>query len=479
MAKLTTILARYRRLLQIAAAAGALLLGLAAQTLVYRKSELEWALVLYALAIVLCILALASRREEPLGQHLSISTLEAVLLVAVLGLAVFMRTFRLLEIPSGVFFDEAMNGMEAAQIMEQNVHPLWSDELSGRPTLHLHILAVVFHFLGVSERVMRLVSAAAGTATVFALWLFARYLFDRRVALLAAFFLAVARWHVNYSRIAFEAILHPLLQLLAFYFLFRGLDSRKLRHFFLSGLCLSLGLYTYISFRLVPLVIVVFLLYKTISQRRFLADYWSGVLLLFLTTVIIVSPLGVFAFQNPERFTNRLQEVSLLAEMQREKSYQPLIRSLVGYLVMFNYRGDRNPVLNLSGEPALSFVPAMFFVLGLGWATIRIRHGRYLFLLLWFVVSLLPGILTRSIEAPHGTRVIGATPVVCLLAALAAVRLTESLIPLRGAWRVVVVVPLLSIVIGATLCAWTMMLILCGKRPMCSHGGPLRLPLLA
>jgi DNA-binding beta-propeller fold protein YncE/4-amino-4-deoxy-L-arabinose transferase-like glycosyltransferase len=446
-----TVATRYPRPVETASAVGALLLGLTAQTLVYRKSELDCALVLYALAIVLCIVALASRREEPAGQHLSISRLEAGLLVAMLGLAVFMRTFRLLEIPSGVFFDEAMNGLEAAQILEQNVHPLWSDELSGRPTLHLHILAVVFRFLGVNERAMRLVSAAAGTATVFALWLFARYLFDRRVALLAAFFLAVARWHVNYSRIAFEAILHPLLQLLAFYFLFRALDSRKLRHFFLSGLFLGLGLYTYISFRLVPLVIVVFLLYKVVSQRGFIRDYWTGVLLLFLTTVIIVSPLAVFASQNPERFTTRLQEVSLFAEIQREKSYQPLIKSVVGYLVMFNYQGDRNPVLNLSGEPALSFVPAMFFVLGLGWAVFRIRKGCYLFLLLMFVVSLLPGILTHSIEAPHGTRVIGAAPVVCLLAALAAVRLVESLVHLRNVWRVVAVVLLLTIVIEATL----------------------------
>ena len=469
---------RYSHSLETVSAVGALLLGLIAQTLVYRKSELDCALVLYVLAVGLCILALASRREESPGQRPSISTLEAGLLVAVLGLAVFMRTFRLLEIPSGVFFDEAMNGLEAVQILEENAHPLWSDELSGRPTLHLHILAAAFRFLGVNERAMRLVSAVAGTATVFALWLFARYLFDRRVALLAAFFLAVARWHVNYSRIAFEAILHPLLQLLAFYFFFRGLDhfdcaqhrSRKLRYFFLSGLCLGLGLYTYISFRLVPLVMVVFLVYKVISQRSFIANHWSGLLLLFLTTAVIVSPLAVFALQNPERFTSRLQQVSLLAEMQREKSYQPLIRSVVGYLAMFNYQGDRNPVLNLSGEPALSFVPAMFFVLGLGWAVFRIRKERYLFLLLWFVVSLLPGVLTHSIEAPHGTRVIGAAPVVCLLAALAAVWLVESLINpstrlrqaqpsglehrLRNAWRwrVVAVALLLSIVGGVTLC---------------------------
>jgi len=476
--ELMAVATRYSRSLETVSAVGALLLGLIAQTLVYRKSELDCALVLYVLAVVLCILALASRREEPAAQRPSISTLrqaqgialEAVLLVAVLGLAVFMRTFRLLEIPSGVFFDEAMNGLEAAQILEQNVHPLWSDELSGRPTLHLHILAVVFRFLGVNERAMRLVSAVAGTVTVFALWLFARHLFDRWVALLAAFFLAVARWHVNYSRIAFEAILHPLLQLLAFYFLFRGLHSRKLRHFFLSGLCLGVGLYTYISFRLVPFVIVVFLFYKVVSQRSFIKDYWAGVLLLFLTTVIITSPLVVFAWQNPERFTSRLQEVSLFAEMQRDKSYQPLIKSVVGYLLMFNYQGDRNPVLNLSGEPALSFVPAMFFVLGLGRAVFRIRKERYLFLLLWFVVSLLPGVLTHSIESPHGTRVIGAAPVVCLLAALAAVRLAESLINpstrLRQAqpsglehhlrnvwrWRVIAVALLLSIVVGATLC---------------------------
>ena len=68
--------ARYRRPLEIASAAGALLTGLAAQTLVHRKSELQWAPVLFALAIILCILALASRREKASAQRLLISTVE-------------------------------------------------------------------------------------------------------------------------------------------------------------------------------------------------------------------------------------------------------------------------------------------------------------------------------------------------------------------------------------------------------------------
>ena len=137
---------------------------------------------------------------------------------------------------------------------------------TGGKGLLICLVGVSFKTFGVSIWSLRLVSAIAGLLTVLGLWLLVRAFSDSALASLAAFFLAVSFWHVNFSRIAFAGILAPMCAVWMMYFLWRGLATLSPLAFIGAGLFLGLGFYTYIAFRVMPLVIALVV-----------AAYWRGV----------------------------------------------------------------------------------------------------------------------------------------------------------------------------------------------------------
>src|SRR5262249_5282708 len=136
------------------------------------------------------------------------------------GLLLFAFLVRLAgndQWPIGVSYDEASNGVEAIGLMENPTFPIWSGNLSGRPTLHLHVLALTFKLLEPTPETLRGVSALVGILGMVPLYLAGRWLGGRPLAFAAAGFLAVSRWDLTYSRIAYEAIFGPLCAGVAIY----------------------------------------------------------------------------------------------------------------------------------------------------------------------------------------------------------------------------------------------------------------------
>ncbi len=390
-----------------------------------------WGLAALSLAAIVWSCARLHRQSSLCQEraHATVAAWEVIGMLLILLLAAAWRTHLLDIVPSGIFFDEARNGLDAIEILERNTHPLWSDSLSGRPTLHLHLLAATFRLLGARVFSMRLVSITFGLLAITALYLLARSLFGGRAALLAAFFLAVSRYHTHYSRLVFEAGMTPFLLILGIYCMWRALRQRRWLDYVLSAALISAGLYTYVSFRLLPLVVGGLVLYRLVGERCFLRRHLPGLLLFTAVSALLLIPLARFALDEPARFFSRYHEVALLNEVQQAGSIRPVVKNAVGYLTMFNYRGDENRVLNLPGEPGLSFVASVLFVLGVALSIARWRDARYALPLIWLLVALLPGALTHSIETPHSTRVLAALPAACLLAGLA---LHEIWCTLRG-----------------------------------------------
>lgn len=415
MIKFRTISARWRRAAFLGAA---LVLAIVAQGFLGRHTHLQEALILYLLAMALAVLSVIGTKMEVRDLPLSRRS-ELALTVLILLVGYGARLYRIDVMPPGAFLDEAVNGLEAAEIAEKNVHPLWSYALSGRPTLHLHLIALLFKISDVNLFVMRFVSIVTGLATLVVVYLFAREAFDRRVALLAMALLAVTRWHINYSRIAFEAILSPFFALCTFYFLFKGLRTGGLVLYAASGASLALGLYTYVSFRLMPIVLVAYMVVLLVAGRwTFVQQTWKGWLLWGLVFLVVVAPLGHFALKNQEAFLGRFREVSVFRVMEEQHSNWPLWENISKHLTMFNYKGDTCGRHNVPGQAMLGAPLGIVFALGVGLALWRWRRPEVLLLLIWLFVNLWAGILTVPSETPHGTRTIANVPIVALIAAL-------------------------------------------------------------
>ncbi len=345
------------------------------------------------------------------------------ILLTILVIAVFFRFWHLSSIPSGVYPDEAINGNQAISIPGKIFYP----ENNGREGLFVNLLYLSFSLFGISIWSLKFVSAAIGVLTVLGLYLLTKEVLritnyelriTNNIALLSSFFLAVSFWHVNFSRIAFRAILVPFCLVFLFYFLFRGFRTQKPPNFLLGGIFFGLGFHTYIAYRLSVALIIITLSLWWIFYRREgrQKKYLFHISCFMLSTIVIALPLGIYFLQNPQDFISRATGVSIFASDHPIKDFT---KSLALHLAMFNIWGDNNWRHNISGKPILFWPVGILFLIGVIYSVWKVLRPRksvnslqfigYCFLLSWWFIMLLPGILTVE-GIPHALRAIGSQP---------------------------------------------------------------------
>jgi 4-amino-4-deoxy-L-arabinose transferase-like glycosyltransferase len=242
----------------------------------------------------------------------------------------------------------------------------------------------------------------------------------RSVAVLAAFLLAVSQWHVTVSRWGWDALLMSLLQLAAYWFLIRGVQSGGKRYFLGGGLLIGLCLYTYVASWIALAIALAFLVIRAARDRAEAPSRIRELALFVIGCAIVFAPLGAHYIRHPMDLTVRVSEVSLARTVEQANSYLPLWENVKSHALMFNYRGDNNPRHGFPGAPALDFVTSVFFVLGLAHYLRFWRDPQRLFVIVWFVLGLQGGLLAEPSASPHAYRTLMISAAACLFAAAAA-----------------------------------------------------------
>ncbi len=391
--------------------------------------------------------------------------LELAGVAALLALAVFMRIYRLQQMPPGIFVDETNAALDAIRILEGRPDSPFGTGWFETPTMYAYYLVGLFKLFGTTFVALKAASLLPAILTVAALYPLARLLFGIPTAFAATFLLAVSRWHITMSRWGWNEVAPLLFMILALYFLLRAVRDRRAGDYALGGLFLGLGHYTYLASRLVLLAVALYLLYRVLFERGFLRRTWRGLAIFAVVYLATFGPLLVTYVRNPFTFSNRSQQVSILVDMQeyywqqrgqpapklvgqvlravgqpKEVSLLPLQESTLRHLEMFLAFGDRNPRHNLPGAPMLDPITGSLLMLALGFAIFQVFRPnargaddedwvegvsggqRYALLLLWLLVPLLGGILTRLDEAPQAYRTLPVIGAAALLAGDAAVR---------------------------------------------------------
>jgi DNA-binding beta-propeller fold protein YncE/4-amino-4-deoxy-L-arabinose transferase-like glycosyltransferase len=352
----------------------------------------------------------------------------AIGLLVVIGLALFMRLYHFDSQPFGIWFDEAEAGLQARRMLQE---PAYRPILFVPINISGHLLAayaVALNWLGNNIHSMRLVSVLFGAGGVLAAYLFGRQLRGPRFGLALAFLVAVARWHVNFSRIAMTGIDTPFFEFLSLFFLTRLLQRGRLRDAMWAGLSIGLGLVFYTAFRLYTLALLIFALVAVPLCWRWLAATlrdggWAAQLarlfMLLLAGWLVVMPAVKFALDNPEAFWYRTRQISIFTKRDQADLGQALQQSTSKHLLMFNYQGDKNGRHNLPGEPMLDPAMAILFVLGVGLALARPRYPANTLFLLLMPITLAGGIFSVDFEAPQSLRSIAVIPAVIYFCGLA------------------------------------------------------------
>lgn len=368
-------------------------------------------------------------------------------LAGILIIATFLRFYHLTTIPPGLYPDEAVNGNNAVEVAETGHAQSFYIENNGREGLYINILAAVFKVLPPGHAdlaqapwMVRLPAAVAGVLTVLGLYLLVAELFGNGPGLLAAFLIATSFWHVIFSRIGFRAILTPLLLVWALWLFLKAIRStvspsastsaRSVRGWWYAitgGIVYGLGFYTYIPYRITPLL---FLLFIPFLARK--PGFWKWTAVFLAVTFLVAAPLGWYFVQHPADFFGRTAEISVTSASNPIVAFA---RNLSKELLMLNWHGDYNWRQNVSGAAELAWPVGIVFLIGffLGlyslWKSWRTRHAAaredlfppfaLTLMYAWFAVGILPAAASNE-GIPHALRSILMIPPVLTFAALGA-----------------------------------------------------------
>jgi len=222
--------------------------------------------------------------------------MKKIAFISIIILSIFLRFWQLGSIPISPDWDEAALGYNAYSILKTG-----RDEYGTflprtlrsfddyKPPLYTYLAVLPIAMFGLNTWSVRLPSAIMGVLAVIGTYYLVEELYRKRkthVSLLSSLFLAISPWHLQFSRIAFEANSGLTLNIWGLVAFFKGLSSVSWMAF--SAFLFGLSLYAYHSERVfVPLLLLVV---ASVWKKELFADK-KKVLIGILIGLITVAPL--------------------------------------------------------------------------------------------------------------------------------------------------------------------------------------------
>jgi 4-amino-4-deoxy-L-arabinose transferase-like glycosyltransferase len=291
-----------------------------------------------------------------------------LLVALILAMGIFLRFWRLGSIPPGIQYDEAYNGINAIQANETGDYKLFFQENTGREGVHIDMIAFFIKLFGVSNYSLRIANAMWGSLTLIGFYFLLRELkLSKLSVLLGIFILSFSFWHLDFSRTAFRAIMVPMVIIWSLYFLLKALHcknkQRSYLFFVIAGACLGFGIYTYIAFRVAPLIFILFGLTYASFEKKWLKKNWQVIIFFTVASVICALPILIYFYSHSNDFWSRADAVSIFNSVKMTP-FKAFLKSLSYHLRAFFIDGDPNPRHNYDNQPLIPTGWMAFLVLG-------------------------------------------------------------------------------------------------------------------
>ena len=303
-----------------------------------------------------------------------------LLLALVLIIATFLRCYHLSSTPPGLYPDEAINGNDASVAAATGHYRVFYPNNNGREGLYMNLIGLEFQLFHAPHDpwVVRLPAAIAGILAVLGLYFLVSELLGDGMGLLASFFFATSFWAVDLSRIGFRAILAPMFLIWALWLFLKAIRAPAAReraagwYAALAGAVYGLGFYSYIAYRITPLLFLVFIPYFARGKHRS-PHFFRRTAIFIAAAFVAAAPIGWYFARHPADFFGRTAEISVAT------AHNPLVQFAVNAgkeLLMFNWRGDSNWRQNISGAPELFFPVGILFLVGIAAAIFSLFRSR-------------------------------------------------------------------------------------------------------
>jgi 4-amino-4-deoxy-L-arabinose transferase-like glycosyltransferase len=357
-------------------------------------------------------------------------------LAALCLLAFLLRIVNLEGNPAILSGNEAGVGLSAREFIDGRRTNLFSVAWWSFPSLYAFVQSLPLRLFGPSVFGLRLTSVVVGTATVAATYIYARDVFDRRVALLAAGFLAGFGFHIHFSRLGLSNVWDGLFAVGLAAALTRSWRSGAAPSFLMPGLVIGLAQYFYLGSRILLVLLVVWILLAKPTHASSTPRRWASAAYVLAGALIAVLPLGLFYVRHPDEFLAPWSRVSLFWywwDVQTIRYGDPgwwvigeqAIKSVLGFV-------SARLTEFYDGQPMLTAPAALLFIVGLIVALRRRREAFVLWLGLWIAGTIL--VVALSANPPAAQRYVTSAPAVAVLVGLGAATVVQLLSKASGRW---------------------------------------------
>lgn len=286
-----------------------------------------------------------------------------LILIGIIILSVFLRFYKINEVPPGLYIDEVSIGYNAYTILQNGIdehnkkYPLWFEAFGEyKMPVYIYFTSASIALFGKNDFAVRFPSALFGVLSVIALYFLVKELSkdiklklefkkkDIGISELSALILAISPWHIQFSRAGFEANVALFFFLLAIYLSVIYLKKKNFLILFFTILSYVLSMYTYQVYRiLAPMTAGIFLFFLYPSIKQIKKQILVGIAIAFL----MIFPLLQFSLSKEGNI--RFSQTSVFAGYEDKKTIEKIqlfpmmfFKNYVSYFsfpFLFNY-GD-------------------------------------------------------------------------------------------------------------------------------------------
>lgn len=160
-----------------------------------------------------------------------------LLLILILSAAAILRFYQLGQNPPSLDWDETAHGYNAYSILKTGrdeygyKFPFYFRSFDDyKPPIYTYLTVPAIAAFGLSDFAVRFPSAFLGVLAVLFTYLMVKELFKKKeIALLAAFFLTISPWHLQFSRVAFETNSATFWSVLGTWAFLKGTQQERLK----------------------------------------------------------------------------------------------------------------------------------------------------------------------------------------------------------------------------------------------------------
>jgi hypothetical protein len=314
---------------------------------------------------------------------------EVGLFLGLVAVAVVVRVWDLRDFPYAIHGDEVLTGRNAfIGYFDGRTTPIFSTLWEGinLPALWFAGVATSLKLGGTTLEALRLPAALFGAATVVPFYGLVRGAWGRAAALAGTTVLAVSAVHVHYSRLTINNIVTPFFWAVCFFFLLRGLRTRRPLDWVLAGLAAGLGEHFYYGTRLLSFLLLAFGVYLVVVHWRQGWRLIGHFALLALGWLAGFGPLLAYFTQHPNFYFGRGAEQGALM-------WDHIPRDLADWQAMWNtlwppMASNLLGISTISGQDSFYWAPLLFtveaalLVLGVALLVWQWRHPAAFLMLL-------------------------------------------------------------------------------------------------